>query len=121
MTFRAALMRHRRALSTVEDQQRKIHHEPGNTRSSARSRRHEFPRPPRDEEEVDAAVRVLRSRSPFRYYGIDVQKEVETFETEFAVMEQVRACRGSGTASHGAVCARRGARPGGDRPLTLGV
>ena len=37
-----------------------------------------------DEEEVDAALRVLRSRSPFRYYGIDLQGEVEAFESEFA-------------------------------------
>ena len=37
-----------------------------------------------DEEEIDAAVRVLRSRSPFRYYGIDLQGEVERFESEFA-------------------------------------
>ncbi len=37
-----------------------------------------------DEEEIDAAVRVLRSRSPFRYYGIDLQGEVEGFESDFA-------------------------------------
>lgn len=37
-----------------------------------------------DEEEINAALRVLRSRSPFRYYGIDLQGEVEAFETEFA-------------------------------------
>ena len=37
-----------------------------------------------DEEEVDAALRVLRSRSPFRYCGIDLQGEVEAFESEFA-------------------------------------
>ncbi|UWZ85826.1 DegT/DnrJ/EryC1/StrS family aminotransferase [Occallatibacter riparius] len=37
-----------------------------------------------DDEEIDAAVRVLRSRSPFRYYGIDLQREVESFEAEFA-------------------------------------
>lgn len=37
-----------------------------------------------DEEEVQAAVRVLRSRSPFRYYGIDAQGEVNHFEREFA-------------------------------------
>lgn len=36
------------------------------------------------EEEVEAAARVLRSRSPFRYYGVDLQGEVETFEREFA-------------------------------------
>jgi len=37
-----------------------------------------------DEEEVEAALRVLKSRSPFRYYGIDLQGEVEGFESEFA-------------------------------------
>ena len=26
-----------------------------------------------DEEEINAALRVLRSRSPFRYYGVDLQ------------------------------------------------
>ena len=36
------------------------------------------------EEEVEAAVRVLRSRSLFRYYGVDLQHEVENFEAEFA-------------------------------------
>jgi 8-amino-3,8-dideoxy-alpha-D-manno-octulosonate transaminase len=36
------------------------------------------------EEEVAAATRVLRSRSPFRYYGVDLQGEVENFEKEFA-------------------------------------
>jgi 8-amino-3,8-dideoxy-alpha-D-manno-octulosonate transaminase len=37
-----------------------------------------------DEEEVEAAARVLRSRSLFRYYGIDLQKETDAFEAEFA-------------------------------------
>ena len=37
-----------------------------------------------DEEEVDAVVRLLKSRSLFRYYGVALQKEVETFEAEFA-------------------------------------
>jgi dTDP-4-amino-4,6-dideoxygalactose transaminase len=37
-----------------------------------------------DEEEVDAAMRVLRDRSPFRYYGIKPRNEVEQFEKEFA-------------------------------------
>ena len=36
-----------------------------------------------DEQEVEAAARVLRSRSLFRYYGIDLQGEVEAFEAEF--------------------------------------
>ncbi len=37
-----------------------------------------------NEEEVEAAVRLLRSRSLFRYYGVDLQKEVESFEDEFS-------------------------------------
>ncbi len=37
-----------------------------------------------DEEEIEAVSRVLRSRSPFRYYGIDPQGEAEVFEREFA-------------------------------------
>src|SRR3984957_9782421 len=37
-----------------------------------------------DEEEIEAAIRVLKSRSPFRYYGIDLQNEVSVFESEFA-------------------------------------
>ena len=37
-----------------------------------------------DQEEVDAVVRVLKSRSPYRYYGLDLQGEVETFEKEFS-------------------------------------
>ena len=37
-----------------------------------------------DKEEVEAASRVLKSRSPFRYYGIDLQGEVSAFESEFA-------------------------------------
>jgi dTDP-4-amino-4,6-dideoxygalactose transaminase len=37
-----------------------------------------------DDEEVDAATRVLKNRSPFRYYGIALPGEAEAFETEFA-------------------------------------
>ena len=37
-----------------------------------------------DEEEVEAATRVLRDRSPFRYYGVKQRNEVEQFEKEFA-------------------------------------
>lgn len=37
------------------------------------------------EEEIQAATRVLRSRSLFRYYGLDLQKEVEQFEADFAL------------------------------------
>jgi dTDP-4-amino-4,6-dideoxygalactose transaminase len=37
-----------------------------------------------DEQEIEAAVRVLHDRSPFRYYGVKLGNEVEQFEKEFA-------------------------------------
>jgi 8-amino-3,8-dideoxy-alpha-D-manno-octulosonate transaminase len=37
-----------------------------------------------DDEEATAVGRVVKSRSLFRYYGLDLQKEVENFEAEFA-------------------------------------
>jgi 8-amino-3,8-dideoxy-alpha-D-manno-octulosonate transaminase len=37
-----------------------------------------------DEQEIEAAVGVLRDRSPFRYYGVNLRNEVEQFESEFA-------------------------------------
>ncbi len=43
-----------------------------------------------DEEEIEAAVRVLRSKSPFRYYGIEPQNEVRGFEQEFAAFTGAR-------------------------------
>jgi dTDP-4-amino-4,6-dideoxygalactose transaminase len=43
-----------------------------------------------DEEEVQAAIRVIRSRSLFRYYGVDLQKEVEQFESEYSKFLGVR-------------------------------
>ncbi len=36
-----------------------------------------------DDREIEAVTRVLKSRSLFRYYGIDLQSEVESFEREF--------------------------------------
>jgi 8-amino-3,8-dideoxy-alpha-D-manno-octulosonate transaminase len=36
------------------------------------------------EEEIEAVTRVLRARSPFRYYGIDLLGETAAFEAEFA-------------------------------------
>jgi dTDP-4-amino-4,6-dideoxygalactose transaminase len=35
-------------------------------------------------EEIEAVVRILKTRSLFRYYGIDPQGEAEAFEHEFA-------------------------------------
>lgn len=37
-----------------------------------------------EEQEIEAAARVLRSRSLFRYYGMNHQNEVRSFEAEFA-------------------------------------
>src|SRR5437763_16828510 len=37
-----------------------------------------------DEEETEAAGRLLRRRSLIRYYGIDLQHDVESLESEFA-------------------------------------
>lgn len=67
-----------------------------------------------DEEEVQAAVRVLRARSPFRYYGVDLQKEVETFETEFAEFIGIRhaIAVGSGTGALHVALAALGVGPG---------
>jgi dTDP-4-amino-4,6-dideoxygalactose transaminase len=36
------------------------------------------------EEEAEAVLRVCRSRSLYRYYGLDLQKETSSFEEEFA-------------------------------------
>jgi dTDP-4-amino-4,6-dideoxygalactose transaminase len=67
-----------------------------------------------DEEEVDAAVRVLRSRSPFRYYGVDVQGEVQAFETEFASFLGIKYClaTSSGTGALHCALAALGIGPG---------
>jgi dTDP-4-amino-4,6-dideoxygalactose transaminase len=37
-----------------------------------------------DQKEIEAAVRLLKSRSLFRFYGLDLQGEAEAFESEFA-------------------------------------
>lgn len=42
------------------------------------------------EEETEAAVRLLKSRSLFRFYGVDLQGETEAFESEFAQWLGVR-------------------------------
>ncbi|MGO8720844.1 MAG: DegT/DnrJ/EryC1/StrS family aminotransferase [Acidobacteriaceae bacterium] len=67
-----------------------------------------------DEEEVNAALRVLRSRSPFRYYGIDLQGEVQAFETEFAAFLGVAHCLAvnSGTGALITALAALGVGPG---------
>jgi dTDP-4-amino-4,6-dideoxygalactose transaminase len=37
-----------------------------------------------DDEEIAAALRVLKSKSLFRFYGVNLQEEVANFESEFA-------------------------------------
>ncbi len=37
-----------------------------------------------DSKESQAALRVLKARSLFRYYGVNLQREVEKFESEFS-------------------------------------
>ena len=66
------------------------------------------------EEEIDAAVRVLRSRSPFRYYGIDLKGEVEGFESDFAKFLDVKYCLAvnSGTGALHVALAALGVGPG---------
>jgi dTDP-4-amino-4,6-dideoxygalactose transaminase len=66
------------------------------------------------EEEVNAALRVLRSRSPFRYYGIDLQGEVKAFETEFASFVEISHCLAvnSGTGALHTALAALGVGPG---------
>jgi len=66
------------------------------------------------QEEIDAAVRVLKSRSPFRYYGIDLQGEVEAFEKEFAEFLGITHCLAlnSGTGALHLALAALGVGPG---------
>lgn len=37
-----------------------------------------------DEQEIEAVMRVLKRRAPFRYYGLEAPREVSAFELEFA-------------------------------------
>lgn len=67
-----------------------------------------------DEEEEEAAVRVLRSKSLFRYYGVSLQKEVEEFEKEFSQFIGTRYSIGvgSGTGALATALAALGVGPG---------
>jgi len=42
------------------------------------------------QEEIDAVARVLTAKSPFRYYGIDLQNEAASLEREFAAFIGVK-------------------------------
>jgi dTDP-4-amino-4,6-dideoxygalactose transaminase len=67
-----------------------------------------------DDDEVNAATRVLKNRSPFRYYGISLQREVEEFESEMAQSVGVRhaIAVSSGTGALHTALAALGVGPG---------
>lgn len=67
-----------------------------------------------DEEEIEAVTRVLRARSPFRFYGIELQREVESFEREFAASVGTRYAVAvtSGTGALHTALSALGAGPG---------
>ncbi|HXW91522.1 MAG TPA: DegT/DnrJ/EryC1/StrS family aminotransferase [Terriglobales bacterium] len=67
-----------------------------------------------DEAEIAAVVRVLKSRSLFRYYGIDLKGEVEAFEGEFAEFIGVKHALAvsSGSAALQTALSALGAGPG---------
>lgn len=67
-----------------------------------------------DHEEIEAAVRVLAHRSLFRYYGLDLQGEVEAFEAEFAGFVGARYALAvtSGTGALSTALAALGVGPG---------
>jgi len=67
-----------------------------------------------DNKEVNAAVRVLKSRSLFRYYGIHLRKEVEKLETEIASFLNIKhaIAVGSGTGALHTALSALGVGPG---------
>ncbi|MFI5184354.1 MAG: DegT/DnrJ/EryC1/StrS family aminotransferase, partial [Vicinamibacteria bacterium] len=67
-----------------------------------------------DEDEVEAVARVMRSRSPFRYYGVDLQGETDAFEAEFARFLGVKHALavGSGTGALHIALGALGVGPG---------
>jgi len=67
-----------------------------------------------DAKEVQAAVRLLKARSPFRYYGVKLQKEVERLEFELARFYGVKYALAvsSGTGALHTALSALGAGPG---------
>lgn len=66
------------------------------------------------EEEVEAISRVVRAQSPFRFYGLNFQREAEQLEKEFAEYIGVKYCLGvsHGTAALQVAMAAMGIGPG---------
>lgn len=67
-----------------------------------------------DEREVEAVSRVVKAQAPYRYYGVDFQREVEQLEKEFAEFIGVKYCLGvsHGTAALQVALAAMGVGPG---------
>jgi dTDP-4-amino-4,6-dideoxygalactose transaminase len=67
-----------------------------------------------DSKEVQAAIRLLKSRSLFRYYGLHLRKEVEKLEAEFARFAGVKyaVAVSSGTGALHTALSALGAGPG---------
>jgi 8-amino-3,8-dideoxy-alpha-D-manno-octulosonate transaminase len=67
-----------------------------------------------DEEESKAVLNVLQHRSPYRYCGIDLQREVQKFEGELAEFLGVKhaVAVGSGTSALNVALAALGVGPG---------
>src|SRR5437773_592988 len=65
-------------------------------------------------EEEEAALRVIRQRSPFRYYGASFLAEADTLEKEFAARLGRRYAQAvsSGTSALSAAMAAFGIGPG---------
>ncbi len=66
------------------------------------------------QEEIEAVTRIVRAQSPFRFYGLDHQKEAEKLEKEFAEYIGVKYCLGvsHGTAALQVAMAALGIGPG---------
>ncbi|MCF8225302.1 MAG: DegT/DnrJ/EryC1/StrS family aminotransferase [Bacteroidales bacterium] len=67
-----------------------------------------------DQDELDAVTRVIKARSPFRFYGERPQQEADQFENEFAKHIGTEHCLGvsSGTAALQIALAAMGVGPG---------